>query len=340
MKHDLRLFWLAVGLPALVLACAGIRLVQIERHRCTRQDASVQQCLHANGGSTEKIGDCPHCQRRAACGPLGVFSDEDVMAPERVMWIGGCVVGLLFLSLASGSWLLVRAARQAREDALRKTDFVANVSHEFKTPLTTISLCTELAREEEDPARRNHLLENAASEIERLRGLVTAVLDFGRLERGRHTFTFENADLAEIVRQTAEPMRPRFAANGLTMTLPNEPTPACVDVPAVREILVILLENAAKYAASQGPVEASVTPASGHHGARITVADRGPGLDKEGLRRIFDRFWRGDNATTAETGGSGLGLAIARELAKGMKAKLSVARRSGGGLTFTLEVRA
>ena len=72
----------------------------------------------------------------------------------------------------------------------------------------------------------------------------------------------------------------------------------------------------------------------------LTVADRGPGLDRQGLRHAFDRFWRGDDATTAETGGSGLGLAIAKELAKGMKGALSVAPRPGGGLVFTLSLPA
>jgi signal transduction histidine kinase len=107
------------------------------------------------------------------------------------------------------------------------------------------------------------------------------------------------------------------------------------DADAVRQIVAVLLDNAAKYAAAGGPVEVS-SGVSGDGRASLSVADRGAGLTSEALRHVFDRFWRGDDATTAETGGSGLGLAIARELALGMKGDLSVARRNGGGLVFKL----
>ena len=335
---SLRIYILTVGVPALLLACAGVRLVQLEARHAGRPQIERRQADVRCPPDMRRLP--PQARRRM---PRVFREDEigDSLAYERMLWIGGCVIGLLFLSLVSGGWLLFRSARAAREDALRKTDFLSNVSHEFKTPLTTICLCAELAQDEGlDPARRRKALASIMSEAERLKSLVLSALDFSRLERRRREFRSERADIAALAREAAEPMRERFSANGLALPGDGEAAEAEVDVAAFRQVVVILLDNAAKYAAAGGPVEVSVSPAEGRRTASLVVADRGPGLDKAGLRHAFDRFWRGDDATTAETGGSGLGLAIARELAHGMHGGLAVAPRPGGGLAFTLTVPA
>ena len=261
---------------------------------------------------------------------------EDDIAVARIFWIGGCVVGLMFLSLVAGGWILVRAARKAREEALQKTDFVSNVSHEFKTPLTSICLCAELAQDEGlSPERRQKALKASVAESNRLKSLVLNALDFSRLERNRRDFHPEAADLAVLAREAAEPLRERFQAG---LELPTGPCPACVDHSAFRQVVVILLDNAAKYAAAGGPVTVETEVGLGR--VELRVLDRGPGLSREALRHVFDRFWRGDNATTSETGGSGLGLAIARGLANGMGGTLGVVVRPSGGLVFTLRLPA
>lgn len=361
MGRDLRLFLLTVGLPALVLTGAGIRLVQIEMHRAARTSAMQRvkaqvQTERAENPARPARFDRPGREGRRppgarSAGPrfphppgfrgprmMRVFTEEDELASDRVMWLGGCLVGLLFLSLVSGGWLLVRSARRAREDAMRKTDFVSNVSHEFKTPLTTIRLCAELAQDESlGPDRRRKALASILSESNRLQALVLQALDFSRLEKNRRPFAIERQDVVPLLEESVESMAERFAANGLKVEV-GEGTSrlASVDAAAFRQIVVILLDNAAKYAAKGGPVEVELRDSAGTSGLTLSVADRGPGLDANGLRHAFDRFWRGDDATTAETGGSGLGLAIARELAKGMRGALSVVPREGGGLVFTL----
>jgi len=360
VQRDLRLFLLAVGLPALFLAGAGIRLVQIEHTRAARQafhaEAKQQQTVRQDARKGWRQGNAESGPRRSPRDERGarqqqfpprrmsretpphlrrVFSPEVDATAERVMWIGGCVVGLLFLSLVAGGWMLVRSASKAREDALKKTDFLSNISHEFKTPLTTICLCAELAQDEGlDPARRSKALRSIVSEAGRLKSLVLNALDFSRLEKSRRPFYFAPCDLAALAREAAEPLRERFPDGGLV--LPEGEAPATADADAVRQIVVILLDNAAKYASKGGPVEVSAGVAAGR--AFVSVADRGPGLAPDALRHVFDRFWRGDDATTAETGGSGLGLAIARELAKGMKGAISAKPREGGGLVFTLTI--
>ena len=334
---SLKIYILSVGVPALCLACAGVRLVQLEARNAGRPQVERRQI------ERREFGECcppdmrrlpPRARRRM---PRVFCEDEtgDSVAYERMLWIGGCVVGLLFLSLVSGAWLLVKSERKAREDAMRKTDFLSNVSHEFKTPLTTICLCAELAQDDGmNPERRKKALKSIAFEANRLKTLVSQALDFSRLEKRARRFNIAKCDIAEIVRESSEPFRERFPGGGLVVAA-DAPADALADADAVRQIVAVLLDNAAKYAAAGGNVEVS-TGASGDGRAFLSVADRGPGLDDDALRHVFDRFWRGDDATTAETGGSGLGLAIARELALGMKGDLRVSRRSGGGLAFTL----
>ena len=351
MQRDIKLFLLAVGIPALLLAGAGIRLVQIERQRAAFKAIAAERQAAMAGRMQNPVPERPGVRRqkpgeqrrremtrrrpRDEKPPRfkGVFSAEVDATAERVMWIGGCVVGLLFLSLVAGGWLLARSAGKAREDALKKTDFLSNISHEFKTPLTTICLCAELAQDDGlDPERRKKALRSIASEAERLKGLVMGALDFSRLEKNRRPFSLAPCDVAALAREAAGPLSERFAPGALA--LPEGEAPAIADADAVKQIIVILLDNAAKYASRGGAVEVSAETCGGS--ARVSVADRGPGLAPEAMRRVFDRFWRGDDATTAETGGSGLGLAIARQLAKGMKGSLDVEARKGGGLVFTL----
>lgn len=329
---SLKIYILTVGIPALLLACAGVRLVQLEARHAGRPQIERRQ-----------FNDCCPPDMRRLPPPVRrhmprVFREDafgDSVAHERMLWIGGCVVGLLFLSLVSGAWLLVKSERKAREDAMRKTDFLSNVSHEFKTPLTTICLCAELAQDDGmDPSRRKKALQSIVFEANRLKSLVLQALDFSRLEKKARRFNIASCDIAEIARESSEPFTERFPEGGLVVHS-DAAAPAFADSDAVRQIVAVLLDNAAKYAASGGPVEVS-SGVSGDGRAFLSVADRGAGLTSEALRHVFDRFWRGDDATTAETGGSGLGLAIARELALGMKGDLSVERRDGGGLVFTL----
>lgn len=357
MQRDLRLFLLAVGLPALVLAGAGIRLVQVERARAVHQammaerQAAMAERQAARGGQkgpgarrpreARDMREAPPRRPQPFDGrrPLfrEMFSPEVDATAERVTWLGGCVVGLLFLSLVAGGWMLARSAKKAREDALKKTDFLSNISHEFKTPLTTICLCAELAQDDGLGAdRRKKALQSIVTEAERLKGLVLGALDFSRLEKNKRPFTLVRFDIAAAAREAAGPLAERFGDGGLK--LPEGSVEATADVEAVKQIVVVFLDNAAKYAAKGGLVEVSADLVKGR--ARVSVADRGPGLAPGALKRVFDRFWRGDDATTAETGGSGLGLAIARDLARGMKGDVHVKAREGGGLVFTLEVPA
>ena len=252
-------------------------------------------------------------------------------------WVGGCFVALVLLVAGAGTWLLVRAARQARQEALNKTNFVSLVSHELNTPLTAIIPYAEMLRKgqiasDED---RKEAYEVIADESVRLKSLVAELLDFSRLERRTKKFTMTDFDAAELVQNVVRLMRGRFPENAPSISAEG-PLPVYADADAVKAILINLLDNAAKYAPG-APVE--VVAEKGGTGVRVEVRDRGPGLTPDGLRNAFTRFWRADDSTTASVGGFGLGLTIARSYAREMGGDLTCAAREGGGTIFTLELK-
>ena len=153
--------------------------------------------------------------------------------------------------------LLVRAARRAREEARQQTDFLSNVSHELKTPLTSISMFAELlASGTLDDAARAKALSTLVRESKRLGGQIDGLLEFARLERRTRTYRLEDFDLAELADECVAALAPSFP-KGLTLVNAGG-APVRADREAVRRILDALLENAAKYAADAGPVTVTV----------------------------------------------------------------------------------
>ena len=290
-----------------------------------------------------------------APGPIGIVVP---LAPELPHWEIVCsrlnantarrpmllaawlLLSLVLAALVSGGLLLARDAAAQRRDALQKTSFVSSVSHELKTPLTSIRLYAELLRDGRvsEAPKQGQYLNVIVAESERLTRLVNNVLDFSRMEQGRRRYAIESADLARVLREVAEAQRDRLGAAGLTLALAgcDEPVLRPVDRDAVEQVMVNLLDNAAKYAAGGGEVTVALHAAPG--GAEITVEDRGPGIAPPHRKRLFESFYRADCELTSHCTGCGLGLSIARRLMRGMGGDLLFAPREGGGCRFTLRV--
>lgn len=274
---------------------------------------------------------------------FGAVFAGDPVAPgfgTATVWPVALVLAVLLAGvLVAGAGLMARAAAKARRDDETKTSFVSNVSHELKTPLAGIGLWIDLLRSGRIGAdeRRRHAYDVIAAENARMVRLVENLLDFSRLEAGRTVLHPASVDVGALAAEVAEVVRGDFAAHGLQVRAAGACT-AWADADAVRQVLLNLLGNAAKYAAAGGPVEVAVAGADGV--VRASVADRGPGLPAEARARVFDRFYRADDALDSKTGGLGLGLSISRALARGMDGDLSVAARPGGGCVFTLELPA
>ena len=269
----------------------------------------------------------------------GHAADYARSAPSDIFAFGAALIFLLVFFILAAGGLLFRQARRSEQEAALKTSFVANVSHELKTPLTTIRLYADLlaqgrVREE---SKRTAYLETIGHETQRLARLVGNVLDFSRLEQGKKKYERVEFDLAAELRRLVEAHGPRFAEAGLRVEVaaPERFTLA-TDRDAVEQIVLNLLENACKYAADGGEVLLALTENPDRGGARVTVADRGPGVAPEQRERIFEKFHRVDDRLTAEKGGAGLGLSIARQLARGLGGDLVCRAREGGGAEFVL----
>ncbi|MDF3057872.1 MAG: two-component sensor histidine kinase [Rariglobus sp.] len=275
--------------------------------------------------------------------------------PERIssgvlFTLSAVLAGGLVAAILVGGTLLMWQARRSEEEAVRKISFVANVSHEFKTPLTTIRLYSELLEQERVPeaAKRADYLRTIGRETQRLARLVNNVLDFSRLEQGRKRFENVELDLAAELGRLLDTHAPRVSESGLVLhrELPATPLMARTDRDAVGQILINLLDNACKYAAAGGEVTVSLGSSSSEPAchlisdkpvrAVIRVADRGPGVPGAHRGRIFEKFHRVDDTLTTEKGGAGLGLSIARQLARGLGGELRYEERPGGGAVFVL----
>jgi signal transduction histidine kinase len=255
--------------------------------------------------------------------------------------LSAVLAGGLVAAILAGGALLMRQARRSEEEAAQKTSFVANVSHEFKTPLTTIRLYSELLEEGRvaDAEKRSDYLRTIGRETQRLSRLVNNVLDFSRLEQGRKRFDLVEVDVTAALARLLDTHAPRVTDGGIALRreLPEAPLIVKTDLDALGQILLNLLDNACKYAAEGGEAVVSLACRAGG-GVEMRVADRGPGVPAAHHERIFEKFHRVDDTLTSAKGGAGLGLSIARQLACGLGGRLRYADRVGGGAEFILEL--
>jgi two-component system, OmpR family, phosphate regulon sensor histidine kinase PhoR len=268
-------------------------------------------------------------------------TEERSAAGGILFLVSALLAGVFVAAILAGGVLLMRQARRSEEEAAYKTSFVANVSHEFKTPLTTIRLYAELLEQGRvpDAGKRVDYLRTIGRETQRLARLVNNVLDFSRLEQGRKKFERIDVDLTDELGRLLDTHAPRVHEAGLELTrcFPQMPLRVKTDPDALGQILINLLDNACKYAATGREVTVVAAPGA-NGGAEVRVADRGPGVPAGQSERIFEKFHRIDEALTAEKGGAGLGLSIARQLARGLGGDLRYAGREGGGAEFILEL--
>jgi len=231
---------------------------------------------------------------------------------------------LLVLSIVAGTLGLTARVHRSRREAMRKTSFVSNVSHEFKTPLTTLRLYSELLLEGRvsDPQKQTHYLRTLRDESERLARLVHNALDFSRLEMGRSRLDPVALDLVEHAAGVRDRLAERLERARLRITLPDTPVPVRADPDAVEQILLNLFDNALKYAASGGRLDVVAHCRDSRWNVRFR--DYGPGIPGREHRHLFKAFHQVDERLNRETGGTGLGLHISRRLARQMRGDLDV----------------
>jgi two-component system phosphate regulon sensor histidine kinase PhoR len=258
------------------------------------------------------------------------------------------LVGLAVLMAAAGVVIVARAYVSERRLALLKSDFVANVSHELKTPLASVRMFGEmlLSKRVANESKQREYLQIIVAESERLTNLIDNVLDFARVERGGDAYHFEQADAAEAAKHAIESLRYRAEQLGVELRIDVTSCPAVFDPNAVELAVANLVDNALKYAKGAAFIEVRVAPMAGApegpEGDRsfcVRVLDDGPGIEREEQERIFDRFVRGRVAYEHRVRGSGIGLALVKHIAEAHGGKVRVESpvgESGRGSAFEL----
>ncbi len=252
-----------------------------------------------------------------------------------VMWV---LVFIMFVSIVAGGVLVLRSASAELKLAQQKTTFVANVSHELKTPLTSIRMFAEMLREGRQPDERKRMqyLDIMKAETERLTRLINNVLDFSRAGQGKKHYTMKPCNLVAVATSIVESQRASLENNDFTLTLiaQDEHVFINADEEAIKQAMVNLLSNAEKYSDAVKEIEVSVSRESTR--AVISVSDRGIGIPPGEAEKIFSEFYRVDDALTSRVKGTGLGLTIARRIARDHKGEIVYSSRYGGGSTFKI----
>jgi signal transduction histidine kinase len=222
--------------------------------------------------------------------------------------------------------------RLAELDSARK-QFIANASHELRTPIFSLGGFVELLEEEDpSPEEREEFVRTMRQQIERLTKLTADLLDLSQLDAGAVVMQAGRVDLTELAREIAREFGPRADLRGspLELRTPEQPAVAHGDPDRVRQIIRILLDNALTHTPEGTKV--TVTTYSANRRAELTVSDEGSGIPQRAQSRIFERFYTADTA-----GGSGLGLAIATELAQRMDGRITISS-SRRYTAFTLDL--
>ncbi len=248
-------------------------------------------------------------------------------------------LGSLILAGVGGLFMSRRAMRPVSESFRRQRTFIADASHELKTPLALVKIHAEvIGRNPTDPENAA-LVEDQLSEIDRMNALLSDLLTLARLDAGRLEVENKPFDLSVVAAETASRFLTRAAAENIRLEVEvPETLPARGDPERTAQILTALLDNALRHT----PPGGTVTVSGGQPGNQVaaTVTDTGPGVASEQRERVFDRFYRAEEARTRSGGGTGLDLSIARDLAHAQHGDLRADNESKGGAVFRLELPA
>jgi signal transduction histidine kinase len=254
----------------------------------------------------------------------------------------------LVLAAAGGFFMSRRAMRPVQEAFGRQRTFIADASHELKTPLTLIRADAEvLSRGIDDPDKTSdnrELVDDLLDETDRMNAVLSDLLLLARLDARKVSVSREPFDLALVLSETSERFAVRARAEGKNLEVHHSgKLPARGDAPRTGQSLAALLDNALRFTPPGGTI--TVAGRITDKQVEAIVTDTGPGIAPESLDLIFERFYRDDAHSAARSrgpsgGGTGLGLAIARDLARAQGGELSAENTEGGGARFTLSLPA
>jgi signal transduction histidine kinase len=286
---------------------------------------------------TVPFGEALPAWRVALYPPAGLSPREMV---RRQAMIFMAALALLLVVIAGGLVATYRLVRRESEIARLKSDFVANVSHDLKTPLALIRMFAETLEMDRvpDERRRREYYGVLTRESERLSRLIDNVLDFSRIESGGQRYQIAPGPVEPIVHEVIESFRHPLHQQGFTVDVTIEPD--LPDVPldgdAMKQALANLVDNAMKYSGDRRHVRVAARRDGG--GIAVEVADDGIGVPLSERERIFEKFYRVGRSETQGRRGSGVGLALVKHIVEAHGGRVTVDGRPGEGSRFTLHL--
>ncbi len=254
-----------------------------------------------------------------------------------ILWLSvalGLVGSLGLLAVGGQVLATVRFAE-------RRSNFVAAVSHELKTPLTAIRMYAEMLRDDlvSSEEKRRSYYEIITLESERLTRLIQNVLELAKLERGARSMALEVGDPAQVLQDVARMLGPHAAERGFDLVVEAQPggTAAYFDRDALTQVLVNLVDNAVKFSSEARDRRIVLRVEQNPGWISVWVRDHGPGVPPRQLRRVFEPFFRGERELTRKTQGTGIGLALVGGLIRGMGGRVKASNAPDGG--FLVELR-
>ncbi|MGE5358668.1 MAG: ATP-binding protein [Bacteroidales bacterium] len=268
-------------------------------------------------------------------GPAGPPPLQQAFAQRRKLLVAG--FGLLVLLSLLAMFLILRSVSRELAVARLQSDFVAAVSHEFRTPLTSLRQFTDMLRDQSELGddRRRVCYAAQSRATDRLTRLVESLLDFGRMEAGALEYRFERQDGSALVRRVVEDFRRERDETGHTIQCSTDGgVQIDADVEALSRAVGNLLDNAVKYSPNRGDITVSTHRRARHF--RIAVEDHGIGIPAHERQAILTKFRRGEQAAKLGIKGTGIGLAMVRQIVAAHGGRLEIQSEPGRGSVFTI----
>ena len=323
------------AIAVVVASGALLRSVAAEGGHLATAARSVRLTA-ARERDAEELGPTLPGLRAVFTNPAVLGNGGPDIGPRLFLLVLLVVAGLTLF----GAWLLWRDVRREVETAELRSQIVASVSHELKTPLTSIRMFAEtllLGRQTREEVRREYL-ETILHESGRLSRLINNVLGFARIEAGQQQYRFAPTDLSEVARESAHAMAYQLAQGRfeLALSMPEHAPVIRADRDALVGAVLNLLSNAMKFSGEHRSIGLSVATANGE--ALVRVRDWGRGIAPQDRGRIFEPYYRARDAEEAEITGTGLGLPLVAHVARAHGGRVEVESAPGEGSTFTIRL--
>jgi two-component system phosphate regulon sensor histidine kinase PhoR len=326
----------------------GVLAVDMEERIISMNDAAAEifHCdpSEAEGRSIQEVVRHPDLQKfvgDALSSETPVEKDVVLYAAEEQILNGLGTALRDAQGKRGGALIVLNDVTQLRRLETIRRDFVANVSHEIKTPITAIKGFVETLR---DGAAKNHkdaerFLEIIDKHVDRLEAIIEDLLSLSRIERQaeREEILLQEGAIKDVLQTAIQVCQVKAAPKHIRLDLSCEEGLTAKINPALLEQAVVnLLDNAIKYSDAESAVTVAATTQD--HEVMIAVVDHGSGIEKRHLDRLFERFYRVDRARSRKLGGTGLGLAIVKHIIQAHGGRVSVESQPGKGSTFTLHL--